>query len=57
VIVDVPTAALGPTLTVKLEEAVPPDGTEIGLGLKAEKVTPEGTEPVTERVTGPEKLN
>jgi len=57
VIVYVPTGALGPTLIVKLDEAVPPDGTEIGLGLKAEKVTPEGTEPVTDKVTEPEKLN
>ena len=52
-----PGVALAPTLTVKLEEAVPPDGIEIGFGLKAENVTPEGTEPVTVSVTGPLKPN
>jgi len=42
-------------LTVKAAEAVPPDGTDTGLGLNVEKVTPVGTDPVTENVTGPEK--
>ncbi len=53
----VPTGAPGATLTPKLAEALPPDGIEIGLGLNAEKVTPDGTEPVTDSVTGPEKLS
>lgn len=44
-------------LTVRVAEALPPDGTEIGLGLNAEKLTPVGTEPVTDRATGPEKLS
>ncbi len=55
VIVLVPGVALAATFTVKVAAALPPDGTEIGLGLKTEKVTPAGTEPVTESVTGPEK--
>jgi hypothetical protein len=55
VIVLVPTEALGSTLTVRLAEAVPPDGTEIGFGLNVENVTPVGTDPVTDNVTGPEK--
>ena len=42
-------------MTVKAAEAVPPDGTDTGLGLNVEKVTPVGTDPVTENVTGPEK--
>lgn len=41
----------------KVAEALPPDGTEIGLGLKAENVTPDGTDPVTDNVTAPEKLS
>ena len=53
----VPTDALGATLIPKVAEALLPDGIEIGLGLKAEKVTPVGTEPVTDSVTGPEKLS
>ena len=42
-------------MTVREAEALLPDGTEMGLGLKAEKLTPAGTEPVTDSVTGPEK--
>jgi hypothetical protein len=41
-------------LTVNEDEAVPPPGILIGLGLKLEKVTPAGTEPVTDNVTDPE---
>ena len=48
-------AALDATFMVRLDEAVPPEGIEMGFGLKLE-VTPEGTEPVTERVTAPAKL-
>jgi hypothetical protein len=43
-----------PTLTARMEDADPPEGTMIGFGLKLEKVTPAGTEPVVESVTGPE---
>jgi hypothetical protein len=53
VIVLVPVAALPATLIVNVATAVPPEGTLIGLGLNAEKVTPEGTEPVIESVTPP----
>jgi hypothetical protein len=55
VMVVVPTGTLAPTLMVRVAEALPLDGTEMGFGLKAEKVTPAGTEPVTESATGPEK--
>jgi hypothetical protein len=54
VIVLVPVDALPPTLIVNAADAVPPEGRLIGLGLNEEKLTPEGTEPVIERVTGPE---
>lgn len=57
VIVLVPTEVLDATLIPKVAGALPPDGMEIGLGLKAEKVTPVGAEPVTDSVTGPEKLS
>lgn len=57
VMVLVPTGASGARLTVRVAEALPPEGTEIGLGLNAEKLTPVGTEPVTDKATGPEKLN
>jgi len=49
-----PTAALGPTLTVSVEVAVPPDGMLIGFGVNVENVTPDGTEPVIDKVTEPE---
>lgn len=49
------TVALAATLIVRVADALPPDGTEIGLVLKAEKVTPAGTAPVGVSVTGPEK--
>jgi hypothetical protein len=51
----VATIALGATLIVRVAEALPPDGIGIGLVVKAEKVTPAGTAPVGESVTGPEK--
>jgi hypothetical protein len=50
----VPAEALEPTLTVRVADALPPDGMEIGLGL-VENATPEGTEPVTDSVTVPAK--
>jgi hypothetical protein len=50
-----PTEAEEPTFTIREADAVPPDGTEIGLGLNDENVTPAGTDPVTDKVTGPEK--
>jgi hypothetical protein len=53
----VPTDALGATLTVSVAPKEPPDGTAIGLVLKAEKDTPVGGEPVTDSATGPEKLS
>jgi len=53
----VPTGALEARSIVRLAEALPPEGTEIGLGLNAEKLTPVGTEPVTDKATGPEKLS
>jgi len=52
----VPTDALGATLIVSVAPKEPPDGTTIGLVLKAEKETPVGTEPVTDSATEPEKL-
>lgn len=57
VMILVPTAALGSTVTVRLAEALPPDEIEMGFGLKAEKLTPAGTGPVTESATGPAKLS
>lgn len=48
-----PTAALSPTSIVSVDDALPPDGMLIGLGLKLENVTPEGTEPVVDNVTDP----
>jgi len=56
VIVLTPGVALPATLIVSVAEAEPPDGIMIGFGLKVENVTPAGTEPVTDRVTGPVKL-
>jgi hypothetical protein len=53
----VPTDALGATLIVSVADKEPPEGTAIGLGLKAEKDTPAGTEPVTDSATEPEKLS
>jgi hypothetical protein len=53
VIVLVPVGALPSTLIVSVATAAPPEGMLIGLGLNAEKVTPDGTEPVIESVTGP----
>jgi hypothetical protein len=52
----VPGVALAATLIVSVADADPPDEIEIGLGLK-ENVTPVGTEPVADSVTGPEKLS
>ena len=49
-----PTAALGPTLIVSVDDALPEDGMLIGLVPKVENVTPEGTGPVTDSVTAPE---
>jgi hypothetical protein len=57
VIVFSPSEAPDPTEIPRLAEAEPPDGIEIGLGLKVENVTPAGTAPVTDNVTGPEKLS
>jgi hypothetical protein len=48
-----PKAAPDPTLTVNVDIAVPPEGMLSGLGEKLENVTPDGTEPVIESVTGP----
>jgi len=56
VMVLVPAGALGSALMVRVAEAEPAAGTEMGFGLKLEKLTPEGTEPVMDRVTAPEKL-
>jgi hypothetical protein len=53
----VPADALGATLIVSVADAELPDGTAIGLVLNAEKETPMGAEPVTDSVTGPEKLS
>ena len=53
----VPTAALAATFIVSVADAELPDGTVIGLVLKAEKDTPDGAEPVTDSATGPEKLS
>ena len=53
-IVLVPGEALEATLTVREDVTLPPDGIGTGLGLKLEKVTPEGTEPVIDSVTEPE---
>jgi len=53
VIVLVPVDALPETLIVSVADAVPPEGMLIGLGLKVEKVTPDGTDPVIDNVTGP----
>ena len=47
-------AALGPTLIESVEAADVPAGMLIGLGVKLENVTPDGTEPVIDRVTEPE---
>ena len=49
-----PGVALDATFRVRLDDADPPDGIDIGFGLKLE-VTPAGTEPVTESVTEPVK--
>jgi len=49
-----PRATLDPTLTVSVDDALPEDGILIGLVLKVENVTPEGTGPVTDNVTAPE---
>ncbi len=57
VIGKVPVGAAAATFTVNEAEAVPPEGREIGFGLNVEKVTPLGTEPVTDKVTAPAKLN
>jgi hypothetical protein len=54
VMVLVPVDALPATLIVSVDDTVPPDGMLIGLGLKVEKVTPDGTEPVIDNVTAPE---
>lgn len=54
VIVVNPRAALGPTLIESVEAADVPAGMLIGLGVKLENVTPDGTEPVIDRVTEPE---
>jgi hypothetical protein len=48
--------ALDATLIPRVAETDPPEGIMIGLGVKVENVTPAGTEPVTDSVTGPEKL-
>ena len=53
VMVLVPVEALPETLIVSVADAVPPEGMLIGLGLKVEKVTPDGTDPVIDNVTGP----
>lgn len=53
VIGKVPVGAAAATFTVNEAEAVPPEGREIGFGLNVEKVTPLGTEPVTDKVTAP----
>jgi hypothetical protein len=50
----VPVEALPATLIVSVADAVPPEGILIGFGLKDEKDTPDGTEPVIDSVTGPE---
>ena len=55
VIVLEPTGALAPTFTVRVAGADPPDGILSGLGENVENVTPDGTEPVIDRVTAPEK--
>jgi hypothetical protein len=57
VIGKVPVGAAAATFTVNAEGAFPPEGIEIGFGLNVEKVTPLGTDPVTDKVTDPEKLN
>ena len=49
-----PAVALDATFSVSIDVAEPPEGIEIGLGLKLD-VTPAGTVPVTDRVTGPVK--
>ena len=54
VMVLVPAKAIGETLIVRIAEALPPLGTEIGLGTKLENVIPEGTDPVVDSVTEPE---
>ena len=48
-----PNGAAIATLTVNAAEAVPPDGTLIGLGVKLEKLTPGGA-PVIASVIAPE---
>jgi len=48
-----PNGAASATLTVNVAAAVPPDGTLIGLGVKLEKLTPEGAL-VTASVIAPE---
>jgi hypothetical protein len=48
-----PTSAPAATLTTSAAEAVPPDGTLIGLGVKLEKLAP-GGELVTASATAPE---
>jgi len=54
-IVLVPTGALEAILMLNVVVALPPEGIEIGFGLNVEKVTPAGTTPVTDNVTGPKK--
>jgi len=54
VIILLPVGALPPTLMVRVLEAVPPEGMEMGFGLNP-KVTPDGVGPVTDNVTAPEK--
>jgi hypothetical protein len=49
-----PVLAPEATFTVKVADVEPPDGIVTGFGLKLEKVTSGGTEPVMESVTGPE---
>jgi len=49
-----PGVALGATFRVRVDGAEPPEGIDIGFGLKLD-VTPGGIEPVTERVTEPVK--
>jgi hypothetical protein len=53
----VPGGASEATLIVRVAEVLPPEGSDIGLGLNTEKLTPVGTDPVTESATEPEKLS